>query len=188
MRTKFLLILGPSGVGKSRVIWALQEMDDRYTYISPFTNRRLRSGETDKVYIDDAGMKAMEAANEFLVVNELFGYRYATPRCTIVDAFTAGNFPLLDWPIDRLEVMRENFGDQLFVVYLEPPSLEVLANRLEADGRDGDGGRLRAASEELDRYWSGAFDAVCDLKIVSQEGQVGQIATTIHDTYLQSIS
>lgn len=187
MPTKFLLILGPSGVGKSRVMWALQEMDDRYTYISPFTNRLLRPNETDKVYIDDAGMKAMEAAHEFLVVNELFGYRYATPRCTIVDAFKAGNFPLLDWPIDRLNVMREAFGDQLFVVYLEPPSLDVLADRLKTDGRDGDGGRLRAATKELDRYWSGAFDTVCNLKIVSQEGQVEQIATTIHKAYLQSI-
>jgi guanylate kinase len=185
--TKFLLLLGPSGVGKSRIIWVLREMDRRYVYISPFTNRRLRDGETDKVYVDDAKMDRMAAAGEFLIVNELFGYRYATPRRTILDALATGQFPLLDWPVDRLSVMQEAFEDKLFVVYVEPPSLEVLAERLKADGRDGDGGRFRAATDELEHYWAGESDGICDLKVTSVEGQVPQLAATIHDAYLRSL-
>ena len=186
--TKFLLLLGPSGVGKSRIMRVLGEMDGRYAYISPYTNRRLRDGETDKVYVSDANMDRMTAAGEFLVVNELFGYRYATPRRDIFEALAAGNFPLLDWPVDRLGVMQEAFGGQLFAVYVEPPSLEVLAERLKSDGRDKNGGRLRSSTVELERYRLGEFDKLCDLKIESTEGHVEQIAATIHDAYLQSLS
>lgn len=186
-RTKFLLLLGPSGVGKSSIIWALRERDNRYVYISPYTNRPLREGETDKISISDADMDRMAAENEFLVVNEVFNWRYATPRGTILDAFAAHNYPLLDWPVDRLNIMREAFGDRLFVVYVAPPSLEELAARLGNDNRDVNGTRLRAAETELASYHAGEFAAFCDFEVVS-DGEIADLAASIHAAYIGSLS
>jgi guanylate kinase len=185
--TKFLLLLGPSGTGKSCLMWALQRIDSRYVYISPCTNRSLREGEVDKVSISDATMDRMAAASEFLVINEKFGWRYATPRGSILDAFEAQQFPLLDWPVDRLDVMKEAFGNKLFTVYVAPPSIEVLESRLMADGRDSNGSRLQAAIAELESHQRGEFDSSCDLTVVSHEGQTEELARHIHAAYLQSI-
>jgi guanylate kinase len=184
--TKFLLLLGPSGVGKSTIIWALREMSDRYVYISPYTNRPLREGETDKVSISDADMDRMIAAGKLLVVNEKFNWRYATPRSTILDAFAAHNYPLLDWPVDRLGVMQEAFGDRLYVVYVAPPSIAELEARLANDNRDSGGTRLRAAEAELESYHAGEFSSFCDFEVVS-DGDVNQLAVQIHTAYLGSL-
>lgn len=184
--TKFLLLLGPSGVGKSTIIWALREMDDRYVYISPYTNRPLREGETDKVNVSDADMDRMMAAGELLVVNEKFNWRYATPRGTILDAFAVHNYPLLDWPVDRISIMREAFGDRLYVVYVAPPSIEELEARLGNDSRDSDGTRLRAAEAELKSYYAGEFSPFCDLEVVS-DGDIKELARKIHAAYLGSL-
>ncbi len=185
--SKFLLLLGPSGVGKSRIIWRLKELDSRYTYISPFTNRVLRDSETDKVHVDDVEMDRMAAANELLVVNEVFGYRYATPKRPILAAFKDGGFPLLDWPVSRISIMQDAFPGRLYVVYVRPPSLEVLATRLSADGRDPNGTRLREASVELDEQASGVFDALCDITVVNNDGEVEETAQYVHRSYLQSL-
>jgi guanylate kinase len=187
LETKFLLLLGPSGVGKSTIIWALREMDDRYVYISPYTNRPLREGEADKVNISDAEMDRIMAAGELLVVNEKFNWRYATPRGTILDAFAAHNYPLLDWPVDRLGIMQEAFGDRLCVVYVAPPSIAELEVRLGNDGRDSDGTRLRAAEAELESYYVGEFSPFCDLEVVS-DGDIKELAVKIHAAYLGSLS
>lgn len=50
--------------------------------------------------------------------------------------------------------------------------------------KDGPGALLRLY---LDRYWSGAFDGVCDLTVVSAEGQVDGLARYIYGEYLRSL-
>lgn len=185
--TKFLLLLGPSGVGKSRIIWALKELDPRYCYISPYTNRRLREGETDKVYVSDVEMDRMATDGEFLVINEKFDFRYATPRGPIISAFEDGRFPLLDWPVDRFGIMQDAFPDRLYVAYVRPPSLEVLADRLRADGRDPEGVRLREAATELGREYSGEYAGLCDLVVVNNDGAVAEVARTVHENYVRSL-
>lgn len=184
--TKFLLLLGPSGVGKSTIIWALREICDRYVYVSPYTNRPLREGETDKINISDAEMDRLMKAGELLVVNEKFGWRYATPRGTILDAFAVNNYPLLDWPVDRLAVMKEAFEDRLFVVFVAPPSIQELEARLAIDGRDSDGLRLRAARTELESYYAGDYSSFCDIEVVSDD-DVKELARQIHSAYLGSL-
>jgi len=183
LTTKFLLLLGPSGVGKSHLMRALQELDSRYTYISPCTNRRLRDGETDKVHVSDSVMDRMAEAGEFLVINEKFGYRYATPRQPIGDAFAAHRFPLLDWPISRIDIMQQAFAGRLYVTYVLPPSLEVLAERLRSDARDPDGLRYREAVSEIERQQAGDYDALYDLAVVNHDNEAPAVAATIHTAY-----
>lgn len=186
--TRFLLLLGPSGVGKSRIINILRRLDPRYTYISPYTNRVLRDGETDKISVDDEEINRLQAAGELLAINEKFGFRYATPKSSITDALGNHQFPLLDWPIERLAIMREAFGYQLFIVYVEPPSLEVLATRLAKDGRDVSGSRFREARHELEHYWAGDYSGFYDTSVVSYDAADDEPASTVHRYYLDAIT
>lgn len=89
-QTKFLLLLGPSGVGKSTIIRDMQAMDSRFVYISPYITRSLRKGEQDKIQISNQEMDERAARGEFLVINSFYGIRYATPNDSIERALNTG--------------------------------------------------------------------------------------------------
>lgn len=183
--SKFLLLLGPSGVGKSSIIEELIQLDSRFVYISPFMTRSLRYGEKNKISISNGEMDEMSERGEFLVINELYGIRYATPRQPIEQALRDNNFPVLDWPINRISVMTEAFPNQLYTVYVSPPSIEALQQRLARDDRDADGHRLRSAREELKALESFRHSGIYDFEIVSEENQVPKVAQTIYANYLR---
>ncbi|MFH1030385.1 MAG: hypothetical protein V1770_03955 [bacterium] len=185
--SKFLLLLGPSGVGKSAIIDELSKLDKRFIYISPYMTRPLRPGERNKVSVSNEHMNEIWRCGELLVINELYGgIRYGTPRLPIVEALATGNFPMLDWPINRLEVMTQAFHGQLFVVYVSPPSIDVLRQRLAKDGRDADGARLTNATKGLQQFWSSRYVGAYDYEIVSEDGRVAEIAEMIYSNYLKS--
>jgi guanylate kinase len=185
-RSKFLLLLGVSGVGKSTIIRELRKLDSRFVYISPFMTRGLRLGEADKTPITGEQMDEMERQRKLLVVNELYGVYYATPREPIEQAFAEGQFPLLDWPIDRLRLMQQAFPEKLFTVYIEPPDVETLRRRL-ADGRDPQEKRMEAATAELAMLAQGAYDDVINHRVVSNEGEAALIAHAIYREYIRAV-
>lgn len=186
MTPKFLLLLGPSGTGTT-IIQRLRAMDSRFVYISPFITRRLRKGEQDKVYVGNRRLDKLVRNGKILVVNELYGIRYATPRGPIDQAFAAGNFPLLDWPIERLDVMQQHFAGRLYTVYVEPPDLETLRRRLDENGRDPERKRFAAGASELEALRCGDYDSLIDLRIISVDGQTDTMAQHIYSKYLVAI-
>lgn len=187
MLSKFLLLLGATGVGKSTLKSDLFRLDERFIYISPFMTRTARVGETDKISITDAEMDAMADRGEFLVINQLYGFRYATPRLPIVKALNTGLFPVLEWPIQRLHIMRSIFPNRLFVVYVCPPSTEELITRLKTDGRDKQGNRITEALQELNALNAGELDSLYDVKIISQTNQRLETAELLYKYYLTSL-
>ena len=186
MTTKFLLLLGPSGVGKSSIIKRLKVLDDRFTYISPYVTRRLREGEKDKVSVSDKALDKLVRAGKILTVNELYGIRYATPREPIEQAFADEKFPVLDWPIAKIEVMKGTFPGQTFRVYIEVADRETLRSRL-VDGRDPDNTRFNAGLVELDALKNGAYDNLIDYRILNSAGKVNRVARMVYTQYLSAI-
>lgn len=187
MHAKFLLLLGVSGVGKTTIIKELLEIDDRFVYISPYITRPLRQGETDKIPTTEAELQRKLASGEILAVNDIFGIRYGTPKQPIKDAFRQGKFPLLDWPIKRLEVMENEFCGFLHRVYLQPPSVAELRRRLGQDERDTDGRRLTAALQELEYLQGGHLEGKYDIRVMS-EGDPKAVAHQIYQSYLYAVA
>ena len=186
MQTKFLLLLGVSGVGKSTIINKLCKIDSRFKYISPYITRTLRNGEVDKICVADDVMDEMDRNGEFLIVNKKYGIRYATPLNPIVEALSGSCFPMLDWPINQLDIMRGSFSGRIFVVYLVPPSMDELERRLSKDNRDENGLRICEAREELEYFYRGKYANLYDLCITTQSGKEDVIAQSIYEFYLKS--
>lgn len=182
---KFLLILGPSGAGKSTIIHHLREMDLRFVYISPYTTRDLRPGEIDKVHVTLEVIQRLEEEGKLLTINEIYGIYYATPKDSIDDAIEEGNFPILDWPVDKMDVILRNYPDKTFTVYVEPESLDELERRLKLDGRDKEGKRFIAGKEELNRYYMGEFDHMIDLKVLNEQGKDSEVSSQIYRSFVQ---
>ena len=186
-RSKFLLVLGPSGVGKSTIINQLKILDDRFEYISPLTTRDLREGEDDKIHVSEDTMDQLEAQGSLLTKNYIYGIYYGTPKKTICDALDNEFFPVLDWPVSKIDIMKSHFKDRLLCVYIFPPNIESLADRLAVDGRDENGLRFQSGVSELSEFEKGNFDNIIDLKIESTKNDSKTIAKQIYSWYLKNI-
>lgn len=179
----FLLLLGPSGVGKTTIIKHLKEFDEKFTYISPYVTRPLRVDETDKISVSNEKIDELERGGMLLTVNVLYGIRYATPKFPILESFDRGLYPILDWPLSKLNIMQQHFSGKLFCVYVEPPSLDSLKERLCKDGRDAQGVRFSEAEKELEMVLDGKYEDVIDLRIVNSDDQSMTVAQKIYDAY-----
>lgn len=177
---KFLLLLGPSGTGKSTIIRYLKELDDRFVYVTPYTTRALREGELDKVHIEMSELEELKNSGKLLTVNYLYGIYYATPKDLIDTALSQGKYPVLDWPIDKLDIMEKAYGTRLCKVYVEPDNVTELQRRLALDNRDKDGKRLDAGKVELENLLSGKYDQCVDLRIINKQNKAQQTALEIY--------
>ena len=177
--TKIVLFLGPSGAGKSTLIRSLVQLDPQFRYVAPYTTRPLREGEVDKIHVSREQMNYLESRGQLLARNTLYGYEYGTPRGVIRQYLDAGIFPCLDWPINRLCILTMEFSEQLFNVYVSPPSIKVLQQRLVTDGRDRNGVRAAQAKAELRLLKQGRYDDLIDLGVCSHEGMATVVAHTI---------
>ena len=174
-------------MGKTTLIRRLLELDDNFRYIKPDMTRPLRDGETDKRSIADEEMDEMIPTRVYIVVNTLLnGIRYATPRQPILDALEQGNFPVLDWPIKKLSIMTKEFPT--YTVYLSPPNLNELKNRLINDNRDTDGARLKAAEAELNDYRVGKFENLIDLHVVNHNQKSEDAAQLVYSAYKYALT
>jgi guanylate kinase len=180
----FLLIMGPSGTGKSTIINYLKEKDSRFIYISPFTTRKLRDGEKDKIHMSLEEIQKLEQEGKILTINNCYGIYYATPKHMIDEALDNHNFPILDWPIEKLEIMDSHYSNQLYKVYIEPDNFEELTQRLSYDNRDLDGKRCKAGIQELHKLYAGDYDSCIDLRIVNKKNSAKIVAEEIYQKFI----
>lgn len=187
LQSKFLVLMGPSGTGKSTLIRLLKKLDDRFVYVTPLTTRVLRDGEVDKVHASLDEIQRLDSAGELLVINKIYDTYYATPKNIIEDALKQGNFPILDWPVEKWEIMKKNYDDQLYAVYIEPESIEELKRRLASDNRDIEGKRYEAGIVEMRMYLAGTYDHFLNLKIINTKDQEEAVANLIYNAFIASL-
>lgn len=144
----FILLLGPSAIGKSTLIKAInQQTNNSFEYISPYTTRPLREGETDKVGVDNATFDILESSGDFIYVNHLYQVRYGTPLAPIKHALEFGKTPILDFPLDKVpQLVRPDYD--LFNIYVFPETSDSWMEKLDSCGRNTNG-RLEAGLDEL---------------------------------------
>ncbi len=144
----FVLVLGPSGVGKSTIIKKLIDDNQQLKYITPITDRPPRKGEHFKISVTPEEFARREKNGEFVAVNHYFTYRYGTPRQKIQEIFNKNQTPILDMIFSGVPKFYE-YKDILFKIYLRPPTLLELQDRLKKEKRDPTEQRYNEGIEEL---------------------------------------
>ncbi|MCH1476577.1 MAG: guanylate kinase [Arenicellales bacterium] len=151
------ILSAPSGGGKSSLARALAENCDRVMTSVSHTTRNIRPGETDGVdynFVDVDTFERMIAGGDFVEYANVFGQYYGTSREAIVGNLAAGKSVVLDIDWQGARQVRAAFKDAVSI-YILPPSLEVLAERLSARGREDDQQlqeRLSKASSEMSHF------------------------------------
>ena len=156
-QAQVFILSAPSGGGKSSLARALAENCDRVMTSVSHTTRNIRPGETDGVdynFVDVDTFERMIGAGEFVEYANVFGQYYGTSREAIVGNLAAGKSVVLDIDWQGARQVRDAFEDAVSI-YILPPSLEVLAERLSARGREDDQQlqeRLSKASSEMSHF------------------------------------
>jgi guanylate kinase len=148
------VIAAPSGGGKTSVVNALLEREPRIRLSVSYTTRPPRPGERDGEhyhFVDVSRFMELKDAGTFLEHAHVHGNWYATSAPWLADQVRQGNDVLLeiDWQ-GAAQVRKLVPGSVL--VFLLPPSIESLRERLQKRGQDSAAvidQRLAAAREEV---------------------------------------
>ena len=158
---RLIVISGPSGVGKTSIVEGVREKFP-FEFSVSATTRPARTGEEDGVdyfFVDEAEFDLMVEAGDFLEWAFYNDRRYGTLRSQVIDTLEAGNDVVLDIEVQGAAQVRERHPGAL-MIFIEPPSLEILEERLRARG-DTDSEevarRLAIAEREMAAA-SGLFD------------------------------
>lgn len=155
------IVASPSGGGKTtiirRVMAAMAERGWPSYFSVSHTTRAPREGERDGVdyhFVDRATFLTMVDRGDFLEWAEYVGNLYGTSREAVESQRAAGADVFLDIEVQGAEQVRQRVPEAVSVFVL-PPSLEVLRQRLEGRGKDAPAvieKRIRIATKEMARF------------------------------------
>ncbi|MBA3478073.1 MAG: guanylate kinase [Lautropia sp.] len=149
-----LIVVAPSGAGKTSLVRALMEARNQIRHSVSFTTRAPRLGEQngeDYCFISEAEFRKRRIAGEFLEWAEVHGNLYGTSRRWIDEQTAAGADIVLEIDWQGARQVRSLYPEAVSI-FIAPPSLAILELRLQARGKDSPEVielRLAAARNEL---------------------------------------
>jgi guanylate kinase len=147
------VITGPSGVGKGTLIAALRERHPELGLSVSATTRSPRPGEEDGVdyfFLTDAQFDERLAAGDFIEHASYAGHRYGTLHSELDRRRGAGAPVILEIEVQGARQVRDAIPGAV-LVFIAPPTLAVLRERLEArDTDDPHDIATRLASAEIE--------------------------------------
>ena len=154
MSGTLFIVAAPSGAGKTSLVRQLLANDPAIRLSVSYTTRAARPGEAngrDYHFVSHAEFEQMRARGELLESAEVHGNLYGTSRAWIERETRAGSDILLeiDWQ-GALQVRR--LMPDAVGIFILPPSIEALAQRLQQRGTDTPeviSRRLQAARDEI---------------------------------------
>jgi guanylate kinase len=148
---RLIVVSGPSGVGKDTVLRRLFELEPRLRYSVSYTTRPPRDGEVDGVsysFVDLPTFRAMQDKGAFLETAEVHGNLYGTSLARVREALGRGELIVLKIDVQGAAQVRDKTPDAL-LVFLLPPSVDVLRERLRSRETEDDDSLRRRHADAL---------------------------------------
>jgi guanylate kinase len=163
---KIIILTAPSGAGKTTIkTRLLKEMADQLSFSVSATTRTIRGGEVDGVdyfFIPESAFKDNIENNRFIEWEMVYsGMYYGTTVEEMHRIWKEGRTPLLDIDVKGALSVKKLFGNQVLSIFIEPPSIEVLEQRLIRRGTDNIQNismRVNKAKEEM--QYKNSFDKI----------------------------
>lgn len=166
MQGKIVIVTAPSGAGKTTLVKHLLGIHELHLAFSVSAcTRPMREGEIQgKDYyfmsVDEFRDKIEE--DQFVEWEEVYKNRfYGTLKSEVNRLWVEGYNILFDVDVKGGLSLKQLFGDRAFALFVQPPSLEVLRQRLEGRGTDSSAeidGRIAKAALEI--KYAGKFDNI----------------------------
>ncbi len=166
-RPLLLIVSAPSGAGKTTLCDRLVAEFNTIAYSVSCTTRAPRAGEVegaDYFFLSEEEFDRRVKAGDFLEHALVHGHRYGTLKRMVLDAFRQGRDVLMDIDVQGARQIRTQLAQGpaddplragLVDIFIAPPSLEVLRQRLHGRGQDAEAvieRRLQMAENEM-AHW-----------------------------------
>lgn len=159
-RGLMFVLSSPSGAGKTTIAKKLLEQDSEIALSVSATTRPMRAGEVDGRdyhFVDEAAFRRMVDRGELLEWAEVFGHLYGTPKAQIKAGLKDGRDYLFDIDWQGTQQLYQRMESDVVRVFLLPPSIDALEERLRGRGTDSDeviAARMARAQAEVS-HWDG---------------------------------
>lgn len=147
----------PSGAGKTSLITMLRKEYPELEFSISATTRPLRGAEKNGVeyfFLTKDEFEKKILNDEFVEHKTVYGNLYGTLKCFIDDALKEGKNVLFDVDVQGGIAIKEKYPDDVIMIFIYPPSLEILKKRLELRGTDSAEvieNRLKFAKIEMEK-------------------------------------
>jgi len=159
-RGVLFVLSSPSGAGKSTIARKLLASEPELSMSVSYTTRPPRPGEVDGRdyhFVDLERFREMVANHEFLEWAHVFGHRYGTPKNDVFHVLSEGRDILFDIDWQGAQQLHQLAGGDVVRVFILPPSMEELRQRLERRATDSPEvieARMERATNEVS-HWDG---------------------------------
>ena len=159
-----ILISAPSGAGKTTLVNLLLEAQPQMTRAITCTTRAPRAGEMDGVdyhFLEAADFLKRVQAGNFIEHATVFGNSYGILKRELLDKLRTGSDVLLNVDVQGAATIRAQAATEpelsraLVTIFLAPPSVAVLEQRLQQRGTDAEAviqKRLAVARHEIAQW------------------------------------
>jgi guanylate kinase len=154
MTGQIYVISGPSGVGKSTIIRELRNQCTGLGYSVSHTTRLPRDNEKDGInyhFVDNDTFQKMIRKNAFVEWAKVYDEFYGTSFSSLQEQMDQGLDVILDIDSQGAKNIKNHFQEST-LIYILPPSIEVLEKRLKGRATDDAKtieARFRKATKEL---------------------------------------
>lgn len=137
---KLIIFSAPSGAGKSTLIRFLLEQELNIRFSVSATSRKPRGIEKDGIeyyFLTPEEFRRRISNNEFLEYEEVYKDKfYGTLKSEVDRILTEGENVVFDVDCVGGLNIKQIYGDQALSIFVMPPSVDVLRERLEKRGTD----------------------------------------------------
>ncbi len=167
-----IVLVGPSGVGKSTISRKLAEKMHLKYIVSATTRRHNEKDDLGKVYdyVDEQTFFKKLEQGAFLEYAKVFDEYYGTPKHPTMDHLAAGEDVLLEIDVQGALQVRFQYPDAL-MIFIMPPDQESLLQRLRERGRDTEEAiekRFRGSKREI---WMAKGSRAFDDMVINDDVQ-----------------
>lgn len=163
---KIIVLSAPSGTGKSTIIGELMKMPDLNLGFSvSATSRAPRGTEQDGVqyyFLSPEEFAARIERGEFVEWAEVYsGTRYGTLVSEVERVTGFGKNLIMDIDVEGALNVKKRYGDRALLIFIEPPTLQSLEERLRSRATDDDESiRRRLDKAEYEMSFADRYDKV----------------------------
>lgn len=177
MAGKVIIVSAPSGAGKTSIVKHVLQFLPELRFSTSATTRNMREGEIngkDYHFLSVDDFKKGIKRDEFLEWEEVYANQfYGTLKSEIQRIWDEGKTVIFDVDVKGGLNIKKYFGDNALAIFVEPPTVQELENRLRNRGTETEESlRKRVEKAEYELSFAPRFDKIIlndDLEVARAE-------------------